>query len=156
MVGLQAATLQEQCSRGVKSLPHSNTLALRFAKRSFVVTVTPMVSFVTDATARTDSFLPDTPLLDAYSEAVSSTVTNAGAAVIHLEVRSRRARTTEESGGSGSGFFLSPDGYALTNSHVVHGATDLFAHLADGRRLRADLVGEDLARPREPARGASC
>ena len=42
-----------------------------------------------------------------------------------------------------AGFFLSPDGYALTNSHVVHGATELFAHLADGRRLRADLVGED-------------
>jgi S1-C subfamily serine protease len=90
---------------------------------------------------------PDTPadsaLLDAYSDAVSSTVATAGAAVIHLETRNRRAKTGDAPGGSGSGFFLSPDGYALTNSHVVHGATELSAHLADGRRLRADLVGED-------------
>jgi len=85
----------------------------------------------------------DDALLDAYSQAVSSAVTTAGAAVIHLEVRGRRNRADEETAGSGSGFFLSPDGYALTNSHVVHGATELFAHLADGRRLRADLVGED-------------
>src|SRR6187551_2216054 len=102
-----------------------------------------MVSLATDTTARPGNFLPDAPLLDAYSEAVSSAVTTAGAAVIHLEVRTRGARATEGAGGSGSGFFLSPDGYALTNSHVVHAAIGLVAHLADGRRLRADLVGED-------------
>lgn len=87
--------------------------------------------------------LTDDALLDAYSTAVSSTVGTAGAAVVHLEILARRAGAAEEQGGSGSGFFLSPDGYALTNSHVVHGATELFAHLADGRRLRADVVGED-------------
>ena len=102
-----------------------------------------MVSFVADFTAKPGAVSPDAQLLDAYSEAVSSTVTTAGAAVVHLEVRSRRTPAKEEQAGSGSGFFLSPDGYALTNSHVVHGATELFVHLADGRRLRADLVGED-------------
>ena len=102
-----------------------------------------MVSFASVTTTRPGNFLPDAPLLDAYSEAVSSTVTSAGAAVVHLEVRARRDRDADETGGSGSGFFLSPDGYALTNSHVVHGATGLVAHLADGRRLRADLIGED-------------
>ncbi|MES1194450.1 MAG: trypsin-like peptidase domain-containing protein, partial [Opitutus sp.] len=81
-------------------------------------------------------------MLDAYSTAVTSAVEAAGAAVVHLEVRTKRSQG-ESPGGSGSGFFLSPDGYALTNSHVVHGATDLHVHLADGRRLRADLVGED-------------
>lgn len=85
---------------------------------------------------------PDPQLLDAYSAAVTSTVEAAGAAVVHLEVRARRS-AGESAGGSGSGFFLSPDGYALTNSHVVHDATDLHVHLPDGRRLRADLVGED-------------
>ena len=102
-----------------------------------------MVSFANDTDARPENLLPDAPLLDAYSDAVSSTVATAGAAVIHLEVRARGARSAENAGGSGSGFFLSPDGYALTNSHVVHGATGLVAHLADGRRLRADLIGED-------------
>ena len=99
-----------------------------------------MLTPVSDSTTGRDD---DAELLDAYSTAVSSAVDHAGAAVIHLEVRARRSRTPGESGGSGSGFFLSPDGYALTNSHVVHGGTDFFAHLADGRRLRADLVGED-------------
>src|SRR5688572_8386266 len=102
-----------------------------------------MVSFVTDTSTRPGNFLSDAPLLDAYSEAVSSAVTTASAAVVHLEVRTRQTRDRDGAGGSGSGFFLSPDGYALTNSHVVHGASELFAHLADGRRLHADLVGED-------------
>jgi len=89
----------------------------------------------------------DGALLDAYSDAVSSAVQTAGAAVAHIEVRTRRSSRAPESAdaaaGSGSGFFLSPDGYALTNSHVVHDAADIRLALADGRRLRADLVGED-------------
>jgi S1-C subfamily serine protease len=84
----------------------------------------------------------DPQLLDAYSTAVTSAVDLASTAVVHLEVQTKRSQG-ESTGGSGSGFFLSPDGYALTNSHVVHGATGLHVRLADGRRLRADLVGED-------------
>lgn len=80
----------------------------------------------------------DATLLDAYSAAVSGVVDRAAAAVIHLEVT-----TAENQHGSGSGFFISPDGYALTNSHVVHGARHLTAALADGRRLPADLIGDD-------------
>jgi len=86
----------------------------------------------------------DGTLLDAYSDAVAGTVERSGAAVIHLEVRgAENARSPAEAGGSGSGFFISPDGYALTNSHVVHGAREIRAALADGRRLAADLIGDD-------------
>ena len=84
----------------------------------------------------------DAPLLDAYSSAVSTAVEAAGSAVVHLEVQHKRS-DAGPTGGSGSGFLLSPDGYVLTNSHVVHGGTALHVHLADGRRLGADLVGED-------------
>ncbi|SDS29939.1 trypsin-like peptidase domain-containing protein [Opitutus sp. GAS368] len=105
-----------------------------------------MVAFLssTDSLSARASTPPpaDAQLLDAYSTAVTAAVEAAGAAVVHLEVRAKRS-LDESSGGSGSGFFLSPDGYALTNSHVVHGASALHVHLADGRRLRADLVGED-------------
>jgi S1-C subfamily serine protease len=77
-------------------------------------------------------------LLDAYSNSVADAVDHAGPAVIHLEVRGNEAP-----GGSGSGFFISPDGYALTNSHVAHGARDIRVALADGRRLTAELIGDD-------------
>jgi S1-C subfamily serine protease len=81
---------------------------------------------------------PSDPLMDAYSTAVTSTVERAHAAVAHIEVYGPETPT-----GSGSGFFISPDGYALTNSHVVHGARSIRVALADGRRLGADLIGED-------------
>lgn len=80
----------------------------------------------------------DRGLLDAYSESVASASERAAPAVIHLEVRGNEAP-----GGSGSGFFISPDGYALTNSHVVHGAKEIRASLADGRRAMAYLIGDD-------------
>ncbi|HWA09610.1 MAG TPA: trypsin-like peptidase domain-containing protein [Opitutaceae bacterium] len=90
----------------------------------------------------------DDVLFDAYSEAVSGAVAAAHPAVVHIEVRGggdspRGQGGSEGAGGSGSGFFISPDGYILTNSHVVHGAREWKVFLADGRKLAADLVGDD-------------
>ena len=80
----------------------------------------------------------DEHLLDAYSSAVSAAFATAHPAVVHIEVQGNDAP-----GGSGSGFFISPDGYLVTNSHVVHGARELRVFLADGRKLAADLIGDD-------------
>lgn len=81
--------------------------------------------------------------LDAYSQAVTAAFQHAHAAVVHIEVRMPSADQRQPGFGSGSGFFISPDGYLLTNSHVVHGATEIRVLLADGRRLRGDLIGDD-------------
>lgn len=81
----------------------------------------------------------DDTLLDAYSHAVSSAVLRVGPSVALISVSKKSAN------GSGSGFAFTPDGFMLTNSHVVHGAKSLVATFSDGRESRARLVGEDPA-----------
>lgn len=107
-----------------------------------------MLAFIsTTQTASTRRQPPpaDDLLLDAYSAAVSTAVAQASDAVVHLEVSAGRSADGGAGGGSGSAFFISPDGYALTNSHVVHGANEFRVQLRDGRALPTELVGEDPA-----------
>ena len=92
------------------------------------------------------TLVSDEEVLDAYSTAVTGAAEKAGAAVVSVEVRQRvvrRGRAAREVPGHGSGFVFTPDGFILTNSHVVHDATRIDAAFADGTRLRAELVGDD-------------
>jgi S1-C subfamily serine protease len=85
----------------------------------------------------------DGVLLDAYSQAVISIVERVGPTVVSLVAGARLDGRAPQRVGTGSGVIVTPDGYALTNSHVVHGAGRLQATLMDGRTLGAVLVGED-------------
>ena len=77
----------------------------------------------------------DQALLDAYSAAVIHAVEQVGPAVVRVE----------GTRGSGSGVVFTPDGFVLTNSHVVgNPANRLQITLPDGRSLAADVIGSDV------------
>jgi len=92
--------------------------------------------------------VPSTPIgeieaLDAYSQAVVTVVEAVGPAVVSITSGRGGADTGLGAISAGSGVIIAPDGYALTNDHVVHGAGRLAATLTDGRTLDAVLIGED-------------
>jgi S1-C subfamily serine protease len=87
--------------------------------------------------------------LDAYSRTIISVVDRVGPAVVQIGVRkavmerSMMGVMPRYADGAGSGVIFAPDGYILTNSHVVDGARSITVTLADGRDLPGSVVGED-------------
>lgn len=85
----------------------------------------------------------DASALDAYSQTVVGVVDTIGDAVVAINVP--QGSGGEGAGGAGSGVIISPDGFVLTNAHVVGDAPAVLLSLTDGRSLRAAVRGRDVA-----------
>src|SRR5438309_4130360 len=87
----------------------------------------------------------DAALLDEYSRTVVSAANRVGPAVVNIDIKQRleSQRGPREVGRIGSVFVISPYGFILTNSHVVHAANQIAVSLPDGREYSGQLVGDD-------------
>ncbi len=88
--------------------------------------------------AATDTTADDGHLLDAYSQTVAAVVNRVAPTVVNI-----RVAAGEQGPGGGSGFLVAPDGFIVTNSHVVRGARELEVTLHDARTFPAQVVGTD-------------
>lgn len=88
--------------------------------------------------------LSEASLLDAYSQAVISVVEKVGPAVVSIGVR-QKGTNGHEGEGAASGVIIAPDGYVLTNNHVVENAAAVEVGLMNSDTFRAEIVGTDPA-----------
>lgn len=116
----------------------------------------PIFQFVSDIQAEKDrspelksNKISDSQLLDAYSQTVTRVAEEISRSVVNINAKLPTSggrglrRLPQQRDGSGSGFVFTPDGFILTNSHVVYNASELDVVLADGRRFRAEPIGDD-------------
>ncbi len=95
------------------------------------------------APAAAETTRSDSELLDAYSRAVVGVVERTGPAVVSISIGATSATEDFEPMGAGSGFVIAPDGYVLTNSHVVLDAPRVDVTFMNGDRRGASLIGLD-------------
>ena len=93
------------------------------------------------------SALDEDEVFDSYSKAVINATEGVSPSVVKIEVEAKprkvRGQQMPSQAGSGSGFVFTPDGFILTNSHVVHNSNKISVVMQNGNKFEADLVGDD-------------
>jgi len=90
----------------------------------------------------------DGHLLDVYSQTIVDVVKEVGPSVVHVHVQHKNngsIQLRDKSEANGSGLIITPDGYIVTNSHVVENAAATQISLPDGSSFQAEIVGQDKA-----------
>jgi S1-C subfamily serine protease len=103
----------------------------------------PAIAYALDSSSESSgpgapSAITDDEALDAYSRVVSDVVERVGPSVVRVDIKRSGSKA-----GSGSGVIVSPDGFVLTNSHVVQGARGAEVATLEGRQLPARVLGDD-------------
>ena len=112
--------------------------------RSAETVLSPSQATISEvAQSSAESPVIDDAQLDSYSRTITDVVEKVAPAVVNIRVRHGGDARQDGPGGTGSGFVIAPDGYVLTNSHVVHNASKFEVTVADGHVFSATLVGED-------------
>lgn len=96
---------------------------------------------------KVDENFDESEIFDSYSNAVINASEKVSPSVVKIEVEAKprkvRGREIPNQAGSGSGFIFTPDGFILTNSHVVKNANKINVVMQNGNKFQADLVGND-------------
>ncbi len=85
----------------------------------------------------------DNEILDSYSRTVSSVASTVSAGVVRVDVFTQAQDGRSRRAGTGSGFVFTPDGYIITNSHVVHGGNRFVVQTVEGESYTGFKVGDD-------------
>ena len=96
-----------------------------------------------DESREAEAPVSDETLFDAYSRTVIDVVEKVGPSVVSIDVERSRLMGLWQQEGGGSGFAFTPDGFILTNNHVVEDVDRIGVRFSDGRRYDADLIGKD-------------
>ncbi|MBL8012700.1 MAG: trypsin-like peptidase domain-containing protein [Candidatus Omnitrophica bacterium] len=108
----------------------------------------PFIQWLSNSNNDNDSVFRSRPsnddeLLDQYSKVVNGVYRTVSPAVVKIDIARNSQKGDPQAKGSGSGFVFTPDGFILTNSHVVHSASVIDVSFTDGRTLKARLIGDD-------------
>lgn len=89
----------------------------------------------------------ESEIFDSYSRTVVGVSEMVSPSVVKIEIEQKgknvRGRQMPNQTGSGSGFIFTPDGFILTNSHVVHNSGVINVVMQNGNRYQAELIGDD-------------
>jgi S1-C subfamily serine protease len=93
----------------------------------------------------TDSNNNDDKSIDPYSRLIIEAVNKVSPAVVQIvsQIPTENRYRNRMQEGLGSGFIISPEGFIVTNSHVVNGAREIIVNFSDGTSHKAVLVGDD-------------